>query len=96
MNGIIIVARQNDPSDSALDWLKSEYSGYNFSYGYKERRVNGVDAYLLHWENQDVVDGALFLTPNKQRRITISILGDIKDQSLMNEFDKIIDAFSFN
>ena len=96
MDAIIIVARENDPANSAMDWLESEYSSYNLSYGYKERRINGVDAYLLHWDNPNDIDGALFLSPDKKRRITISILGDASNKASSEEFNKIIDAFSFN
>ena len=94
-NGIVIAARENDPAYSAMDWLKSEYGGYDFTNGYKEGKVGGVNAYFLRWEGHKYIDGALFLTPDGTQRITISILGDSADPLLRADFQKVLDGFSF-
>lgn len=92
-SAIIIVARENPLDATAIDWLKSEYSGYDFSNGYKEGKVGGMDALLLHWKNKEQIDGVLFLNPAEKRRITISMLGDT--EVLVDEFNKIVNTFSF-
>lgn len=94
-SGVVIAARQNDPGYSAMDWLKSEYSGYDFTNGYKEGKVAGVVAYFLRWENPQYIDGVLFLTPDGRQRITISILGDAADPLLRDHLQKVLDGFSF-
>ena len=92
---IIITARENEPGMTALDWLKSEYSGYNLSYGYTERKIGGVDALLLHWDDPRDIDGALLLTPDGKRLILISILRGDSNVNLFSEFNKILNTFSF-
>ena len=92
-NFIIIVARENPQGATAMDWLKSEYSGYNFSNGYQEKQINGVNVLLLFWRDPKQIDGALFITPDGKRRVTMTTLGDTK--LLLEEFNKIVDSLSF-
>jgi hypothetical protein len=93
--GIIITARKSSPDSSALDWLKSEYSSYEFTNGYKTTKIEGQETYLLNWHDPNVMDGVLLNNPDKTRRITISILGDNPSPTLKRELDKIINTFSF-
>lgn len=90
---VIIAIRENPQGATAMDWLKSEYSGYNFSNGYQEKQIGGVNGYLLYWRDPKQIDGALFVSPDGKLRITITTLGNTK--ILEEEFNKIIDTFSF-
>ena len=94
--GVVVIARERDPNISLMDWLRSEYSGYDFSNGYEEGKIGGEDALLLHWHNSARIDGALFLNPDGDRMISVVIFDlDDPNKDLDVEFNKIIDTFSF-
>ena len=67
---IVISPRQNNPSQTALDWLRDPNAGgYDISQGYKTVQVGGQAAISV--ENGDWV---VVNTPDNTERISIAIL----------------------
>lgn len=95
-NAIVVAAVQNNPSFSPLDWLKGPNSGYKLSRGYQERMIGNQLAYLLYFDKPNQIDSALFDNPSHTRQITVSLSGDYTNKALLNEFNNILDSFSWN
>ncbi len=91
---IMITARNNPKDATAMDWLKSEYSGYNFDNEYQEKLVGDINVLLLRWRNPNQIDGALFLTPDGKYRVSIVATGDKK--ALEEDLYKIVNTFLYN
>lgn len=66
---IVISPRQKDPTQTALDWLKSPESGYDMAKGYKTEKVSGQEAISVENGDWVVVD-----TPDNKERLSIAIL----------------------
>jgi hypothetical protein len=70
VEGIVISPRQNNPSETALDWLKDPNAGgYDISQGYNTVPVAGQTAISV--ENGDWV---VVNTPDNSQRLSIAIL----------------------
>jgi hypothetical protein len=70
VEGIVISPRQNNPSETALDWLKDPNAGgYDISQGYNTVPVAGQQAISV--ENGDWV---VVNTPDNSQRLSIAIL----------------------
>ena len=76
-----------------MDWLKSEYSGYNFDNKYQEKLIGEINVLLLPWRDPNQIDGALFLSPDGKYRISVVSTGDTK--ALEEDLYKIVNTFLF-
>ncbi len=91
---IVISIRDNPKNATAMDWLKSEDSGYNFDNNYQEKLIGEINVLLLPWRDPNQIDGALFLTPDGKYRISVVTAGDTK--ALEEDLYKIVNTFSFD
>jgi len=90
---ITISIRENPKGATAMDWLKSEYSGYNFDNKYQEKLIGEINVLLLPWRDPNQIDGALFLSPDGKYRISVVSTGDTK--ALEEDLYKIVNTFLF-
>lgn len=96
LDAVIISARETSPDFSAMSWLKSPNSGYNFAFGYKETVIGGEKAYLLNWHSKNNPDGALFDNPDKTLRFSVVTFGSSPSKEMTMELENILKSFSFN
>lgn len=88
-SAVVISLSDQNPSTSALDWLKSENSGYDITKGYTEFLVDGQKAFKTtnsYW--------VIFESPDNKKLVSITILNP--KETTVEEFNLIIKSFKFN